>query len=288
DRFAYLSYGLSAILAFIDVAVVRGALTCFAPNFSMLLQGIGLILLLSVTLAAMALGGRGNFSVGGFTLGLGPLLILVAYLLSAYTVYRLRDEPRWKPVDNDGCDDQPQRGNAEKTDDGQEEGEQGEKSGEQTSLASLLVRFGIGSLIILIAGWAIVMVSDALAEQTGLGAGFIGATLVAISTSLPEVSTTFSAAKNQNYDMAVSNVFGSNSFNVAQLFVLGLVYTEAPIFQEVAPSAFFATGMVILVTCVYLWGMLERRNRTILNMGYDSAAVLLLYLLGTWGLFVMR
>ena len=68
------------------------------------------------------------------------------------------------------------------------------------------------------------MPPSALSEQTGLGASFIGATLLASSTSLPELSTTITAVRIGSYDMAVANIFGSNLIMVALILPADVAY----------------------------------------------------------------
>ncbi|MGH2367827.1 MAG: sodium:calcium antiporter, partial [Chloroflexota bacterium] len=140
----------------------------------------------------------------------------------------------------------------------------------------------------LVAGWIVAQTGDALAGQTGLGGTFIGFTLVAISTSLPELSTTTTAARFGAYGLAVSNIFGSNAFDTTLLFVADVAYRQGPVLAAVERWAVFAAALGILVTCVYLWGLVERRDRTILGMGIDSALVLALYLSGLFVLYILR
>jgi cation:H+ antiporter len=137
--------------------------------------------------------------------------------------------------------------------------------------------FSAGALIILIGGYLLVRTGDAIAMQTGIGSTLIGAVLVAIGTSLPEISTTAMAIRLGAHGMAISNIFGSNAFCLALLFVGDLAYREGPVLAATARSDLFLTGLGMLVTCAYLWGMLERRERTFLGMGIASFAVLLLY-----------
>ncbi len=82
--------------------------------------------------------------------------------------------------------------------------------------------------MILLAGMVLARVAEALAEQTGLGTSFIGGTLLAASTSLPELSTTIMAVRLGNYQMAVSNIFGSNSIMIALPFLADIFYREGP------------------------------------------------------------
>jgi cation:H+ antiporter len=88
-------------------------------------------------------------------------------------------------------------------------------------MANLRLVFAITavSTAILICGWVVTKASEAVADQTGLGTTFIGATLLAITTSLPELSTTVQAIRLGAYAMAVSSIFGSNAMDTALLFV---------------------------------------------------------------------
>lgn len=53
-------------------------------------------------------------------------------------------------------------------------------------------------------------------------------------------------------------------------------------------SALFAAALGMVVTSIFLLGMLERRNRTVLRMGYDSAGVLTTYGAGIVALYFLR
>jgi cation:H+ antiporter len=103
---------------------------------------------------------------------------------------------------------------------------------------------------------------------------------VALATSLPEVSTTYAAVRFGAYGMAVANILGTNSLEVALFFVADLFYRDGLIFAVLNRSALFLGALGIVVTCLYLWGLLERRDKTVLGMGIDSAAVLVLYVGG--------
>ncbi|HSJ91060.1 MAG TPA: calcium/sodium antiporter [Ilumatobacter sp.] len=63
-----------------------------------------------------------------------------------------------------------------------------------------------------------------LADRAGLGAGFVGATLVAIGTSLPELVTVVQSARRRETDLIVGNLLGSNLFNALMVGgVIGLI-----------------------------------------------------------------
>jgi cation:H+ antiporter len=99
-----------------------------------------------------------------------------------------------------------------------------------------------------------------------------------------QFSTTLSASRRGRGITAVSNIFGSNSFDTA-LLALVAAMSSGPLFADALIPTIFAAGLGIILTAIYLVGMLERKDRTILRMGWDSAAVLVLGTLGIWMMF---
>jgi cation:H+ antiporter len=158
----------------------------------------------------------------------------------------------------------------------------------QLSMTKLYVYGSIAATVILAAGWLVVLTGDALATQTGLGASFIGVTLVAASTSLPELSTTLAAVRRGRHEMAVANILGTNCLEVALLLVADLSYRPGPILAETDQSALVAVAIGLVVTCMYLLGLLERRDQTFGRIGWDSLAVLIAYGLGLIALYHVR
>ncbi|MBR6636600.1 MAG: sodium:calcium antiporter, partial [Phascolarctobacterium sp.] len=85
------------------------------------------------------------------------------------------------------------------------------------------------------AGMALIMVGSnvtvgaatQLAQFAGLSERFIGLTIVALGTSLPELFTSVTAARKGNADIAIGNIVGSNIFNV--LFVVGFSALITPV-----------------------------------------------------------
>ena len=87
-------------------------------------------------------------------------------------------------------------------------------------LAAGLVLLVVGSRILV---WGAVTVAQSL----GIGDLFIGLTIVAIGTSLPELATSVSAARKGEHDIAIGNVVGSCMFNL--LAVVGISGAISPI-----------------------------------------------------------
>lgn len=254
----------TAILVIADAVTRRaGALTYAAPRFVLLLQGIGLVVLLQVVIAGTT--ARGTPTVSFVSAWL--ILLFVAYVTLMYLVYRNRKRSRWTPT---GVDNAAAETNEESV---------SEESSEP-SLTRTWLYVGFLSSLVLGGGWLATETADAMAEHTGLSPEFLGATLLAAATSLPEVSTTVSAARNGRYSVAVSNVFGSNAFDVTLLVLAEVLYFGGTILQHANTSVTFVATIGALMTCIYLWGMLERENRTIFGVGWDSAAAAIVYIGG--------
>ncbi len=267
----------TAILALVDVTMIKGALTFFTPCPVLMLQGILLILLLSLTAAALVIGEQ--FTLG--RIGLWTVLLFAGYLASLYLSQQYEGHERWEP--NDGAEDVQREAKAKEP---EREKLAKEQQGRSTRQLGLLFLAATG--VILMAGIILARVAEALAEQTGLGSSFIGGTLLAASTSLPELSTTITSVRIGNYQMAVSNIFGSNSIMVALLLLSDIFYREGPIMDAAGTPALFMIAMGMAVTAVYLVGLVERRNRTVWRMGLDSGLVFVLYLVSIILLYTIR
>ena len=87
-----------------------------------------------------------------------------------------------------------------------------------------------------------------IAHMIGLSKRFIGLTIVALGTSLPELVTSVVAAKRGNADIAIGNIVGSNIFNI--LFVIGTTSIIAPVIYE---ADFLFDGVIAVFAGVLLW-----------------------------------
>jgi cation:H+ antiporter len=108
------------------------------------------------------------------------------------------------------------------------------------------------------------------------------------ATSLPELSTVLESVRLRRYTMAISDVFGTNLFNVTILVLVDALHRGGPVLVEAGPFAATAALLALVLTAIYLVGMLERRDRTLLRMGYDSIAVVLTYAAGLVLLYALR
>ncbi|MBD2757607.1 sodium:calcium antiporter [Spirosoma validum] len=161
-----------------------------------------------------------------------------------------------------------------------------QSSSDQPSTTRSVLIFSIAALATLAGGVALEESGDAMSSKLGMNGVIFGATILAAATSLPEVSTGLAAVKLKDYTLAVSDIFGGNAF-LPVLLALATMISGKPVLPTAQKSDIYLTGLGILVTVVYVYGFLFRPKRQIARMGIDSFVVLLLYLLGTAGLFMI-
>jgi len=150
-------------------------------------------------------------------------------------------------------------------------------------LSSLL--YIVGGLIGLTAGGKLTVESAVtIARLMGLSETFIGLTVVAVGTSLPELATSVIAALKKKADIAVGNIVGSNIFNI--FFVLGISATIRPLPFEIASDIdlavvllatillFFAIHNGFAMRRIFLWW--QQQNKYIIRR-WEGALMLVCY-----------
>lgn len=121
-----------------------------------------------------------------------------------------------------------------------------------------------------VAGHLLLGAAVRIATDLGLSERIIGLTIIAISTSLPELATSLIAACRGQREIAVGNVIGSNVFNL--LGVLGLTALVAPTPLSVSPNALsfdlpVMLGVAVLCLPVFYTGYRVTRAEGLLFLG---------------------
>ena len=116
------------------------------------------------------------------------------------------------------------------------------------SIWMCLLWTAIGLVAIILGSNFSVDAASSIARILGLSERFIGLTIVALGTSLPELVTSVMAARKGNADIAIGNIVGSNIFNI--LFVVGL---SSVIVSVPFASAFIVDMIVAIGAGVLLW-----------------------------------
>ena len=109
-----------------------------------------------------------------------------------------------------------------------------------------------------------------IARTLGISEWFIGITIVAVGTSLPEIVSSIIAARKGHGEMAIGNIFGSNIFNF--LMVLGITALIHPleINEPIRPDLLIAIGTTCLLLILVLLGKysLGKKSGSILLITY--------------------
>lgn len=148
-------------------------------------------------------------------------------------------------------------------------GESEEEGAKIQSVPKALLFTALGLALIIVGSSFAVDAASAIAKMLGLSERFIGLTIVALGTSLPELFTSVAAAMKKNPDMAIGNIVGSNIFNI--LFIVGLSGMVIPV---PFASAFRFDTLVAAATMLLLFLLslpkrqLGRIDGFILLMGY--------------------
>ena len=146
--------------------------------------------------------------------------------------------------------------------------------------------FSVSALATLVAGVVLERAGDAASSQIGLSGVLFGATVLALATSLPEISTGLQAIRQGDENLAISDIFGGNAF-LPVLFLLATVISGSAVLPQANGADIYLTALAALLTLVYVVGLIFRPQRRILGMGVDSFIVLVLYALGVAGLFAI-
>lgn len=253
------------ILAAADATYGRGALTSIQGSSRVMLQGVLGIVVMALSVGAFVAGDVLILGIGAWS-----WLMLLVYLISIFLLTSAQGGDAWQPVER------------------RQERKEVQDEAVERPLRHLILLIALAGGAILVAGVTLAQTGAALAEQTGLGLSFFGAVFLAVTTSLPEISTTIALVRRHQCEMAFSGIFGTNLFNVTIIVLVDALHPGGPVLPEVGRPASVAALIAIVLTSIFLVGLIERRDRAFLRMGYDSILVLLAYAGGLVVLYAVR
>ena len=247
------------IIGILDMIWKRG------PILSSLGTGVPLVGVLAVAGIAVAAGAivihqTISFAAGWFISPVSLVLILV-FIAALYAVYK-------------------EEKNTENTE------EEHDYSG--SSLTRAFVVYGIAAAIVVVAAILLAGTGDGLSEKMGWDRSFVGTQFLALSTSLPELATSIAALRIMAPELAITNVLGSNLFNMGfVLFLDDVSYTSGPIWDVVSPIHGITAIIAVLMTMVVL---VPSVSATKLSFGrlvtFESILLIFLYIIASVLVFV--
>jgi cation:H+ antiporter len=204
------------------------------------------------------------------------LAIVLLWLLGVFALNRSRRTPRWMPAGG-----QAVAGGGAPTAEAPETG-----SSSRPPIARMLLVFGVAAVATLVAGVFLEQTGNALASRWGINGAIFGATVLATITALPEISTGIAAVRMGQVGLAMGDIFGGNAIQVTLFLVADLLAGKAVLPTANAESVWLA-ALGIVVTGIYLNGLMTRPEKKILGVGPDSVMVVIAYALGVIGLLFL-
>ena len=129
----------------------------------------------------------------------------------------------------------------------------------------------IAGLLLLISGSQVLLMGAVgIAEHFGVSEAVIGLTLVAVGTSLPELSISVIAALRRHADVAVGNILGSNIFNLLGILGVSTLLQPLPVHARILQFdqwVMLGTSLVLLLF-LYTGRRLSRLEGGVLLAGY--------------------
>lgn len=241
------------VIATLDTLSRKQPVSNVVHHGHLLSCGFGILLL---GLAALEIGFGKYFPILTSLNSIAPtsILFIVVYLLAMRLIYQYEKG----------------RNGGETTD---------SVSGEKQSLQKAILLFVLNSVVIVIAACFLPGLGEQIGKQTGWGESFIGSSLIAITTSLPEITVSFTAARMGSFDMAVANLLGSNLFNIAILAVTDLCYLKGPLLQAVDPVNSATAICAMMALAVVVIGLTFRSEKKFLFLAGDAIAICLVYVI---------
>jgi cation:H+ antiporter len=221
--------------------------------------------LIIISLALIGLAGRGFWQI--FHIDIFSFFIAAAYIIGLQKLHK------FQPAVTTGCADNSESLQTKR------------KIIPPELKRSLLINAGV----IVAASMALATSAEHIAEITGWGSTFVGNSLLAIATSLPEIVVTFSAVKIGSFAMAAGNIFGSNLFNIAILALADLCFFRSSIFATASQSQSLIAAIGLFMSGLYLFSGLYGSQRKLAGRWpVDSLLVVVVYLFSLYALFAMR
>ena len=186
-------------------------------------------------------------------------VIVATYIFGLHLVHRTRARPMWFPrLTHQTVSDEPKK---------------------HPRGSSATVWFGfIGMAVVTgMAGWILMEAAKGIVDQTGLSETLVGGLFTALATSTPELVTTIAAIRIGALTLAVSNIFGTNCFNMLVVAAADAGYAHGSIYHDMAPVQMTWGLVSILMTAILLLGLVRRETYGIGRIGFESALILGVY-----------
>jgi cation:H+ antiporter len=243
------------LIAVMDVAYQPGSILSRAQDGHILSGGLGILLMgLAVTapLVGPAVSGWGVLGVSVISISIILLYLVGARLLATFQSKRTAEVLEQEAV---------------------------VLHYDRISRRRAFLVFGGAALVVVMTGVWLSTLADQIAAETGLGRSFIGALLLGVSTSLPEITASLTAVRIGAIDLAIGNVLGSNLFNVTLLAVYDLADGGTNLWAAMNDANALGLIIAMMMTAVVIVSLMYRASpKTPFRVSWDGVALIGMYL----------
>jgi cation:H+ antiporter len=249
----------TVFLAIADIVYRKSNLEHAAASETNLIQGALLVVMLALPALAITTPAFAIFAIHPVT----PVLVAV-YLFGLRLSRSAQARPMWRPTKTRQTrEDIPE-----------------ERTSASASTASLAARFAVLLLAMGLSGWVLANAAVTIGEWANMSETVVGSFFTAVTTSLPELVTTVAAVRRGALQLAVGGIIGGNTFDVLFLVASDVAYRDGSIFHAVGERALFLLIWSILLTGILLLGLIRRERYGIGRIGFESSAMIVVFVGG--------
>lgn len=158
------------------------------------------------------------------------------------------------------------------------------------SLTIAIAIFLASTIAVTYLGYQLARYGDALAALTGWGRLFVGGLLVALATSLPEVSTIISAVRLDppNPELSVGSLLGANMKNILTLAIVALLFGSKRFIERVSPAQGYLIALAAVLTGLAVLFAALRLDISLWEIGIPTVVIMVVYVIGMRIVYVKR
>lgn len=219
--------------------------------------GLLSIVAIAATMIAVFFHSRLNVSLSEWHISPLTIVIFLIFVLSMYIVYRSGALLEASDADEERIDESASGG-----------------------LPRAVAIYAVAGLVIVVSAVWLANTGEGIAHAMGWETSFVGTQFLAFSTSLPELSASFAALRINAPELAISNLLGSNLFNMGfVLTVDDIALVGKPLWTAVSDVHLMTAALAILMSGVVIAGLAKRgRHRPHKFATYEGMALIGLYI----------
>lgn len=263
------------VLVLCDVATgPKRPLTFLVGALTPVLEAMLVVLVVSGVLMGSLL--RPSTAIGG-VVSPASLAIVAIWVVGIYVIDRVRRDPRWSVSMPGGSPGRRHRR--------QPHAERPHPFA-SSSTRRVVSMFLAACAVTVGAGVALATSGSELADRAGINGVIFGATVLALATALPEISSGIAAVRLGDHSLAIGDIFGGNAFQVCLLLLADLI-AGAPVLPTAGRLNSWLASLAVTLTAIYAIGLVARPTRCHARLGPDSILALAVFGLGIGGLFAL-